>query len=57
MQEIVDTPWRKTEELNRLRVELSALERKIQNDLREVDEQQDKKEEIKVVAESVTVAC
>lgn len=57
MQEIVDTPWRKADELSRLRVELAALERKIQNDLREVDEQEEKKEEVAVVAESVTIAC
>lgn len=38
MQEMVDTPWKKTAELNRLRTELAALERKIQDALKEIDE-------------------
>ena len=54
MQEIVNTPWKKVGELNRLKTELSALERKIQDALKEVDDSDNKvntnqKEEVEVI--------
>ena len=53
MQEIVNTPWKKAGELNRLKTELSALERKIQDTLKEIDDSGNKvnttkKEEVEV---------
>jgi chromosome segregation ATPase len=37
MREIVGTPWKKSAELGRLRTELAALERKIQDALKQID--------------------
>lgn len=52
MEEIADTPWRKEPELRRMKIELSALERKIQDDLKEIEKQ---KEEVLTVSEEVEV--
>ncbi|MDH6309459.1 N12 class adenine-specific DNA methylase [Dysgonomonas sp. PFB1-18] len=39
LQEIIDTPWKRASELIRLRTELSALERKIQDTLANIDKE------------------
>ena len=45
LQEIVDTPWRKEKELSDLKIELAALDRKIQLSLKPIDKNEDEQNE------------
>ncbi len=55
LKEIINTPWRKEEELKTLKSELSALERKIQLTLTPIGQSADKKED-STESENVTIS-
>ena len=51
MQEIVNTPWRKESELRQMKIDLAALERKIQSELEAIGKPENINDTVEVTEE------